>query len=51
MEPEREMVDGYTFGDISPTFRLSSDQKEKQFFDTWIKTFLQSSRLFHRILL
>jgi len=33
--PEREMVDGYTFGDISSTFRLSSDMKEKQFFDTW----------------
>jgi len=33
--PEREMVDGYTFGDISSTFRLSSDHKEKQFFDTW----------------
>ena len=33
--PEREMVNGYTFGDISSTFRLSSDQKEKQFFDTW----------------
>jgi hypothetical protein len=28
--PEREMVNGYTFGDIS-----SSDHKEKQFFDTW----------------
>ena len=33
--PEREMVDGYTFGDISSTFRLSSNMKEKQFFDTW----------------
>ena len=33
--PEREMVNGYTFGDISSTFRLSSDHKEKQFFDTW----------------
>ena len=33
--PEREMVDGYTFGDVSSTFRLSSDMKEKQFFDTW----------------
>ena len=33
--PEREIVNGYSFGDISSTFRLSSDQKEKQFFDTW----------------
>ena len=33
--PEREVVNGYSFGDISSTFRLSSDQKEKQFFDTW----------------
>ena len=33
--PEREVVNGYTFGDINSTFRLSSDQKEKQFFDTW----------------
>ena len=33
--PEREVVNGYKFGDINSTFRLSSDQKEKQFFDTW----------------
>ena len=33
--PEREIVEGYTFGDITSTFRLSSDWKEKQFFDTW----------------
>ena len=33
--PEREIVSGYSFGDISSTFRLSSDQKERQFFDTW----------------
>ena len=33
--PERELVNGYSFGDISSTFRLSSDHKEKQFFDTW----------------
>ena len=33
--PEREIVNGYTFGDISSTWRLSSDMREKQFFDTW----------------
>ena len=33
--PEREVVNGYTFGDISSTWRLSSDMRERQLFDTW----------------
>ena len=33
--PTREIVNGYNFGDISSTWRLSADMKEKQFFDTW----------------
>jgi len=33
--PEREIVSGMTFGEISSTFYLSSDLKEKTFFDTW----------------
>ena len=33
--PTMDIVNGYTFGDISSTFRLSSDMREKQFFDTW----------------
>lgn len=33
--PEREIVNGYSFGDISSTWRLSSDMRERQFFDTW----------------
>ena len=33
--PEREVVNGYSFGDVSSTWRLSSDMRERQFFDTW----------------
>jgi hypothetical protein len=33
--PEREIVNGMTFGEISSTFYLSSDLKEKTFFDSW----------------
>tara|TARA_Y100000114_G_scaffold152120_1_gene169958 strand:- start:2620 stop:3333 length:714 start_codon:yes stop_codon:yes gene_type:complete len=33
--PEREVVNGYSFGDITSVWRLSTDQRERQFFDTW----------------
>ena len=33
--PTREVVNGYSFGDVSSTWRLSSDMRERQFFDTW----------------
>ena len=33
--PEREIVTGYNFGEITSTFYLSSDLKEKTFFDSW----------------
>ena len=31
----REIVQGYSYGDITATFRMSSDYKEKEFFETW----------------
>ena len=36
--PEREMVSGYSFGDISATFQCSTDMKEKKYFETWQKS-------------
>ena len=33
--PVREIVQGYSYGDITATFRMSSDYKEKKFFETW----------------
>lgn len=33
--PEREMVSGYSFGDISATFQCSTDMKEKKYIETW----------------
>ena len=33
--PERQIAQGWSFADIDATFQLSSDQKEKNFFDTW----------------
>ena len=33
--PEREIVSGENFGEIASTFYLSSDLKEKTFFDSW----------------
>ena len=33
--PEREVVTAQSFGDIDSTFYLSSDLKEKRFFDAW----------------
>ena len=33
--PTREIVQGYSYGDITATFRMSSDYKEKKFFETW----------------
>ena len=33
--PEREIVQGYSYGDVTATFQCSSDMKEKRFFETW----------------
>ena len=33
--PERNIATGYTFADITATFQLSSDLKEKKYFETW----------------
>ena len=33
--PTREIVSGYSYADITATFRMSSDYKEKKFFETW----------------
>ena len=33
--PEKEVVSGETFGDITSTFYCSSDLSEKRFFNTW----------------
>ena len=33
--PERNIATGYTFADITGTFQLSSDLKEKKCFETW----------------
>ena len=33
--PTREIAQGFSFADIDATFQLSSDLKEKNFFDTW----------------
>ena len=33
--PEREVVSSMTFGEITSTFYLSSDLREKRFFDAW----------------
>ena len=33
--PERNIATGYTFADITATFQLSSDMKEKKYFETW----------------
>ena len=35
--PEKEIVSGMTFGEITSTFYLSSDLREKRFFDAWQK--------------
>ena len=35
--PEREVVSGMTFGEITSTFYLSSDLREKRLFDAWQK--------------
>ena len=35
--PEKEVVSGMTFGEITSTFYLSSDLREKRFFDAWQK--------------
>jgi len=33
--PEREIVQGYSYGDVTAVFQCSSDMKEKRFFETW----------------
>ena len=33
--PEREVVTGYSFPDITATFQCSSDMREKLYFETW----------------
>ena len=33
--PTREIVQGYSYAEISGTFRCSSDLREKTFFETW----------------
>ena len=33
--PTREIVQGYSYAEISATFRCSSDMREKLFFETW----------------
>ena len=33
--PTREIAQGFSFADIDATFQLSSDHKEKKFFETW----------------
>ena len=33
--PEREIVQGYSYGDVTGVFQCSSDMREKRFFETW----------------
>ena len=33
--PEREIVTGYSFGNINATFQCSSDMREKKYWETW----------------
>ena len=33
--PARHLVQGYTFGDVSASFYLHNDMREKKFFETW----------------
>ena len=33
--PEREVVTGYSFGDINAVFQCSSDMREKKYWETW----------------
>ena len=33
--PERDMVTGYTYADVTATFQCSSDMRERQYFETW----------------
>jgi hypothetical protein len=33
--PAREIVKGYSFGDVNATFQCSSDMKEKKYIETW----------------
>ena len=33
--PTREIVQGYSYADVTAVFQCSSDMKEKRFFETW----------------
>jgi len=33
--PERDLVTGYTYADVTATFQCSSDMRERQYFETW----------------
>ena len=33
--PTREIVQGYSYAEITATFRMSADYREKKFFETW----------------
>ncbi len=33
--PERDMVTGYTYADVTASFQCSSDMRERQYFETW----------------
>ena len=33
--PERNVVTGYTYGDVTGVFQCSSDMREKKYFETW----------------
>ena len=33
--PMRSIVNGYSYGDVTATFQMSNDLKEKTFFETW----------------
>ena len=33
--PVRNVVSGYSYGDVTAVFQCSSDMKEKRFFETW----------------
>ena len=35
MVPERNIVTGYSYADITGVFQMSNDFREKKFFETW----------------
>ena len=38
MDPTREIMNGFSYGDITASFYMSESYKEKQFFERWIET-------------